>query len=156
MRNEKSYFALELCYSLSRLSYLFYKKTPPLLAPSDYAIRLCHQTIAGHTHTLTSSDKVLKLALKVWVTEPVFLQLFDYAMFRDKPGGRTMKLSEQIRKTILASEKTRYAIAVGSGIDHAVLRRFMRGERDIKLRTAEQLAEYLGLELVQKKKAKVK
>jgi transcriptional regulator with XRE-family HTH domain len=51
----------------------------------------------------------------------------------------------------MTSEKTRYAIAVGSGVDHAVLRRFMRGERDIKLTTAEHLAEYLNLELVQKK-----
>lgn len=66
------------------------------------------------------------------------------------------KLSEQIRNAVLMSDKTRYAIAVGSGIDHAVLRRFMRGERDIKLKTAEQLAEYLGLELVQKKKPKAK
>jgi hypothetical protein len=67
-----------------------------------------------------------------------------------------MKLSERIRKAVLTSEKTRYAIAVGSGIDHAVLRRFMRGERDIKLATAEHLAEFLDLELVQKKKSKAK
>jgi transcriptional regulator with XRE-family HTH domain len=58
-----------------------------------------------------------------------------------------MKLSERLRKAVLSSKKTRYAIAVGSGVDHAVLRRFMRGERDIKLTTAEHLAEYLGLEL---------
>lgn len=63
-----------------------------------------------------------------------------------------MKLSERLRKAVLTSKKTRYAIAVGSGVDHAVLRRFMRGERDIKLATAEHLAEYLGLELTQKKK----
>lgn len=63
-----------------------------------------------------------------------------------------MKLSERLRKAVLASKKTRYAIAIGSGVDHAVLRRFMRGERDIKLKTAEHLAEYLDLELTQKKK----
>ena len=63
-----------------------------------------------------------------------------------------MKLSERLRKAVLNSKKTRYAIAVGSGIDHAVLRRFMRGERDIKLTTAEHLAEYLELELVHRKK----
>jgi transcriptional regulator with XRE-family HTH domain len=62
-----------------------------------------------------------------------------------------MKLSERLRKAVLSSKKTRYAIAVGSGVDHAVLRRFMRGERDIKLTTAEHLAEYLGLELVPKR-----
>jgi transcriptional regulator with XRE-family HTH domain len=65
-----------------------------------------------------------------------------------------MKLSERIRKAVLTSQKTRYAIAIGSGVDHAVLRRFMRGERDIKLTTAENLAEYLDLELVLKKRKK--
>jgi hypothetical protein len=65
-----------------------------------------------------------------------------------------MSLSEQLRKAILSSKKTRYAIAVGSGIDHAVLRRFVKGERDIKLKTAESLAEYLGLELAKKKSKK--
>jgi len=65
-----------------------------------------------------------------------------------------MKLSERIRKAVLNSQKTRYAIAVGAGVDHAVLRRFMRGERDIKLTTAEHLAEFLDLELVQKKRKK--
>lgn len=60
-------------------------------------------------------------------------------------------LTQALRKAILTSKKTRYAIAIGSGVDHAVLRRFMSGERDIKLRTAESLAEYLGLELVKKR-----
>ena len=46
------------------------------------------------------------------------------------------------------------AIAIGSGVDHAVLRRFMRKERDIKLSTAEHLAEFLGLELTKKRKAR--
>jgi hypothetical protein len=65
-----------------------------------------------------------------------------------------MRLSESLRKAVLASKKTRYAIAVGSGVDHAVLRRFMRGERDIKLTTAENLADFLELELSPKKKAR--
>jgi transcriptional regulator with XRE-family HTH domain len=63
-----------------------------------------------------------------------------------------MKISERLRKAVESSKKTRYAIAVGSGVDHAVLRRFMRGERDIKLTTAENLAEFLELELTPKKK----
>jgi hypothetical protein len=65
-----------------------------------------------------------------------------------------MKLSERLRKAVLTSKQTRYAIAIGSGVDHAVLRRFMRGERDIKLTTAEHLAEYLGLELAPKNSGK--
>lgn len=65
-----------------------------------------------------------------------------------------MSLSETLRKAVLTSKKTRYAIAIGSGVDHAVLRRFMRKERDIKLSTAEHLAEFLGLELTKKRKAR--
>jgi hypothetical protein len=64
-----------------------------------------------------------------------------------------MSISEELRSTILKSKLTRYAIAVGSGIDHAVLRRFMNGERDIKLKTADQLAKFLGLELVKRRRS---
>ena len=63
-----------------------------------------------------------------------------------------MTLADRLRSAVLSSKQTRYAIALGAGIDHAVLRRFMNKERDIKLKTAESLAEYLDLELVKKKK----
>ena len=63
-----------------------------------------------------------------------------------------MTIAESLRAAILNSKQTRYAIARGSQIDHAVLRRFMNRERDIKLKTAECLAGYLELELVKKKK----
>ncbi len=64
-----------------------------------------------------------------------------------------MRLSESLRKAVLTSKKSRYAVALGSGVDHAVLRRFMKGERDIKLTTAEHLAEFLELELAPKKRS---
>ena len=67
-----------------------------------------------------------------------------------------MTLSERLRWAVLTSKQTRYAIALGARIDHAVLRRFMNQERDIKLKTAENLAEYLNLELVQKGKTVAK
>ncbi|MEY4668792.1 MAG: hypothetical protein RL518_1491 [Pseudomonadota bacterium] len=63
-----------------------------------------------------------------------------------------MTLSESLKAAILNSKQSRYAIARGAEIDHAVLRRFMNGERDIKLKTAESIATYLDLELVQKRK----
>ena len=63
-----------------------------------------------------------------------------------------MTLADRLRSAVLSSKQTRYAIALGAGIDHAVLRRFMNIERDIKLKTAESLAEDLDLELVKKKK----
>ena len=65
-----------------------------------------------------------------------------------------MNLSDRLRAAVLTSKRTRYAIAVGAGIDHAVLRRFMNKERDIKLKTAEQLCEYLELELVKRKRGR--
>lgn len=71
-------------------------------------------------------------------------------------NGKVMNLTERLRKAILTSKQSRYAIAIGAGIDHAVLRRFVHGERDITLGTAEHLAEYLGLELVPKKAKKRK
>jgi hypothetical protein len=66
-----------------------------------------------------------------------------------------MTLAESLKAAILNSKQSRYAIARGAHIDHAVLRRFMNGERDIKLKTADSLASYLDLEL-QKKKKKAK
>jgi len=65
-----------------------------------------------------------------------------------------MNLSDTLRKAVLNCKKSRYAVAVGAGIDHAVLRRFMRKERDIKLSTAEHLAEFLDLELTKRRKGK--
>lgn len=58
-----------------------------------------------------------------------------------------MSLREQLIDAINSSKKTRYTIALGAKVDHAVLRRFLIGERDIRLATAERLARYLGLEL---------
>ncbi|MEN9844914.1 MAG: hypothetical protein RIS36_61 [Pseudomonadota bacterium] len=63
-----------------------------------------------------------------------------------------MTITESLKAAILNSKQSRYAIARGAQIDHAVLRRFINGERDIKLKTAESLAAYLDLELVKKKK----
>lgn len=58
-----------------------------------------------------------------------------------------MSISDQLRAAIQSSKRTRYAIAVGAGVDHAVLRRFLNKERDIKFGTADKLASFLRLEL---------
>jgi hypothetical protein len=67
-----------------------------------------------------------------------------------------MSLSDQLRKAVLNSGLTRYRVAVDAQVDHAVLRRFLSGERDIKLQTADRLAEYLGFELKKERKFKAK
>jgi transcriptional regulator with XRE-family HTH domain len=63
-------------------------------------------------------------------------------------------MTEVLKAAIEKSGLTRYRIAKDTGTDEAALMRFMRGEQSIRLDKADVLAEYLGLELVKKRKAK--
>ena len=65
-----------------------------------------------------------------------------------------MGLTQQLRKAMKDSKQSRYAIAKGSGVDYAVVSRFLDGISDIRLSTAGRLAEYLDLELKPARKAK--
>jgi transcriptional regulator with XRE-family HTH domain len=56
-------------------------------------------------------------------------------------------LSGILKAAIKTSGKTVYRIAQESGVAHPVILRFMSGERDIRLETAEKLADALGLRL---------
>jgi transcriptional regulator with XRE-family HTH domain len=56
-------------------------------------------------------------------------------------------LPEKLRTAIRKSGKTVYRVAKESGVSHPVILRFMTGERDIRLETAEKLAAALGLHL---------
>lgn len=58
-------------------------------------------------------------------------------------------LSAVIRQHILASGKTAAQIGRETGIPQPRISAFLRGD-DIRLSTAEKLAEYLGLKLVAK------
>lgn len=58
-----------------------------------------------------------------------------------------MTIAKKLKNKILKSKQTRYRIAIDSGVDHAVLRRFVKGERGIKLDTADRLAKYFKLKL---------
>jgi transcriptional regulator with XRE-family HTH domain len=51
------------------------------------------------------------------------------------------------RKAIEESGLTLYAIAKQTGIDQSQLSRFMRSERGLSIKTAEQLAAVVGLKL---------
>lgn len=57
-------------------------------------------------------------------------------------------LSEAIKQAIRASEMTEYQIAKRAGISQVMISRFLSGERDIRLATADKLAHALGLKLV--------
>jgi len=59
----------------------------------------------------------------------------------------TAGISEQLRAAIRSAESL-YEIEQATGINHAVLGRFLSGERDIRLATAERLCQHFGLTLV--------
>lgn len=65
-----------------------------------------------------------------------------------------MGIAQQLRKAMKATKLSRYAIARGSGVDYAVVSRFLDELSDIRLSTAGRLAEYLNLELKPARKAK--
>jgi plasmid maintenance system antidote protein VapI len=56
-------------------------------------------------------------------------------------------LADTLRKAIRASGQSQHAISRQTEVPPPVISRFLSGKRDLTLRTAERLAEYLGLEL---------
>ena len=62
------------------------------------------------------------------------------------------KISDQIRDAIESADVTRYRISVETGINEATLSRFMNGTGGMTVETLDKLGEYLGLEIVEKKK----
>jgi len=55
--------------------------------------------------------------------------------------------SESLRQAIDRSGLTMYRIAKDAGLDFSTLSRFCHGERDLKLESADKLAEYFNLEV---------
>ena len=56
-------------------------------------------------------------------------------------------LSEALRAAIRESDRSVYQIAQDAGISQIVISRFLSGQRDIRLRTADKLAEVLRVKL---------
>jgi hypothetical protein len=65
------------------------------------------------------------------------------------------KLSDQVRDAVATCGKTRYAIFKATGIDQAVLSRFMTGKGGMETGNLDKLADYLQLN-IQKPKRKDK
>jgi len=57
------------------------------------------------------------------------------------------RLSQTLRDALQTSDKSMYQISQEAGVAQIVLSRFVSGERDIRLATADKLAEALGLKL---------
>jgi plasmid maintenance system antidote protein VapI len=60
---------------------------------------------------------------------------------------RSPTMADHLRKKIEGSNKTVNAIAIEAGVPQPVLYRFVNGERDLTLSTAQKLADYFKLEL---------
>jgi len=63
-----------------------------------------------------------------------------------------MAIVEEIIKAMESSEHTRYRIAQNTGIAESQLSRFASGKRGMSVDALETLAEYLGFEIVLKRK----
>ena len=64
-----------------------------------------------------------------------------------------LSLSEQLRRAIDGSGKSRYRIARDLGVSEPTLSRFMTGTRGLTLPVIDQLAAYLNLKLVPARQA---
>jgi hypothetical protein len=60
---------------------------------------------------------------------------------------RPDSLSARLRQAIRGSDKSVYQIASEADVSQLVISRFLSGERDIRMATADRLAEALGLKL---------
>lgn len=58
-----------------------------------------------------------------------------------------MELSIRLKAAILNSPLTSYQLSKLSGVNISVITRFVNGERDIRLKTADKLTKVLGLNL---------
>ncbi len=60
---------------------------------------------------------------------------------------RREPIPQRLRTAIRRTGKSIYRVAKDAGVGHPIILRFLSGERDIRLETAEKLARSLGLEL---------
>ncbi len=59
-------------------------------------------------------------------------------------------IAASLRTAITKSDKSAYQISKESGVSHPVILRFLSGERDIRLATADKLAAAVGVEVIRK------
>ena len=75
-------------------------------------------------------------------------------MPKPKPTRKT--LADQIRERIAEGDYTAAAVGEAAGVSAPVVSRFLAGERDIRLETADMIAGALGLALAPVRKPTVK
>jgi plasmid maintenance system antidote protein VapI len=62
-------------------------------------------------------------------------------------------VGDRLRRQIQECGRSVNAVAIESGVPQPVLHRFVKGERDLTLTTAEKLIRYFNLELRRKDEA---
>lgn len=67
---------------------------------------------------------------------------------------RMGRIFEALRQAIKNSKASRYRIGKELGIDQSVLSRFMSGEIGLTVANVERIADYLGMEIILRSKAK--
>lgn len=78
------------------------------------------------------------------------VELMERAQSTTSMGKRKTKratIAETLQKAIHHSGEPVAVVARGAGVPQPVLHRFMSGERDLTLRTADKLLEYFDLEI---------
>ena len=73
-----------------------------------------------------------------------------------KPKPARKSLADQIRERIAEGDYTAAAVGEAAGVSAPVVSRFLAGDRDIRLGTADQIAGALGLALAPVRKPTVK
>jgi antitoxin component HigA of HigAB toxin-antitoxin module len=77
------------------------------------------------------------------------LRLLIQAEFPPSPRPALPRLlSAALKKAMKHSPRTSYQLAKEAGVSQIKVSRFLSGERDIRLSTADRLAHVLGLKLV--------
>ena len=71
----------------------------------------------------------------------------EFPSARPSASKTPQSLSEALQQAIRDSDKTEYQIARQAGVSQIVISRFLSGERDIRMATADKLAYALGLKL---------
>lgn len=70
--------------------------------------------------------------------------------------SKYIPITEQVRRAILASGKTRYQIFKETGITQPILSRFIHGERGLSMESLDAIGQCLGLTVQTVRKPKGK
>ena len=65
-------------------------------------------------------------------------------------------MSDQVRRIIATAPISRYQLSKETGVDEAVLSRFVNGKVGVSMVTLDKIGEALALEVRSKRKGKVK